>query len=124
MNNLRKLLALLLALSMVFALTACGGDGEAGRDRDDDDDERLEDREDKNEDSEEGTGDTTEPARWYPAENILMYDDYNWSDDTPLFGNEDYIRGDIVTITFLNTLADMPADAWDVSAAGNGKVMA
>lgn len=122
MEKLKKLLALLLALCMVLSLTACGEDEETGRDRDDDG--RLEDREDKDEASEEETEEVTEPARWYPAENVLMYDDYNWSDDTPLYGNADYIRGDIVTVTFLDTLADVPGDAWDVSAAGEGKVMA
>lgn len=41
----------------------------------------------------------------------------------PVFFSQ-YRRNDISSITFLDTLADMPSDAWDVSEAENGSVMA
>ena len=40
-----------------------------------------------------------------------------------VFGS-DYWRKQITSVTFLDTLADAPADAWDVSEAGDGKVLA
>ncbi len=40
------------------------------------------------------------------------------------FLNTGIRRGEIGSVTFLDTLADMPRDAEDVSAAGNGTVMA
>lgn len=45
----------------------------------------------------------------------------NWKDS--VFGSQ-YRREEIMTVTFLDTLDDMPGDAWDVSAYRNGKVMA
>ena len=41
----------------------------------------------------------------------------------PVFGSK-LQREQIETVTFLNTLRRVPASAWDVSAAGNGSVMA
>lgn len=41
----------------------------------------------------------------------------------PVFGSE-YQRQDIRSVTFEDTLEDIPVDAWDVSADGNGTVMA
>ena len=40
-----------------------------------------------------------------------------------VFGSQ-YRREQIASVTFLDTLADMPEDAWDVSEAGNRSVMA
>ena len=44
--------------------------------------------------------------------------------DSPVLGNEALKRRDIVSITFLPTLEGAPADAWDVSEAGDGHVLA
>lgn len=41
----------------------------------------------------------------------------------PVFGSR-YQRGQIHTVTFVDTLECAPKDAWDVSEAGNGTVMA
>lgn len=43
--------------------------------------------------------------------------------EDPVFGS-DYLRGQIESVTFLDTLNDAPEDAWDVSEAGSGAVMA
>ena len=43
--------------------------------------------------------------------------------DYPVFGSE-YQRSQIGSVTILDTLADLPEDAWDVSEAENGTVMA
>ena len=73
-----------------------------------------------------------DPNRW--QENILradLVDDGNGDGDIlseevrifPVFGSK-YRRNQISSVTILDTLNDMPADAWDVSEAGNGSVMA
>ena len=41
----------------------------------------------------------------------------------PVFGSG-YRREQIASVTFLDTLAEAPEDAWDVSEAGDGRVMA
>ncbi len=64
-------------------------------------------------------------------ENVLRSDevpDGFWPDESgayehPVFGSE-YQRKQIGTITFLDTLEDAPAEAWDVSESGDGSVMA
>ena len=43
--------------------------------------------------------------------------------DYPVFGSA-YQRSRIASVTILDTLDDLPEDAWDVSEAGNGTVMA
>lgn len=59
--------------------------------------------------------------------NVMMADEGACSS----FGNSSdnvlgssLMRGEISTITFLDSLSDMPSDAWDVSAERNGAVMA
>lgn len=71
---------------------------------------------------------TTEAAK--PAEmpwsaNVLRGDAVPISDshDSPVLGSE-YRRNQIKSITFLDTLANAPGDAWDVSESGDGKVLA
>ena len=54
---------------------------------------------------------------WIPESYFSNRSEYR------VFGS-DYRRQQIMSVTFLDTLADMPADAWDVSETGNGKVMA
>lgn len=49
------------------------------------------------------------------------------SDDSPdkwVLGKTGLARSSVSTVTFLNTLADRPQDAWDVSAQGDASVMA
>ena len=68
----------------------------------------------------------TESEPW--RNNVLrsdeMYEGYegDWT-AYPVFGS-DYRREQISSVTVLDTLADMPEDAWDVSETGNGTVMA
>ena len=60
-----------------------------------------------------------------PSGNILMSDDVPLDEtDAAVFGNEDLLRSEVGSVTFLDTMADMPEDAWDVSANGDGLVMA
>ena len=73
----------------------------------------------------------TEPPEW--IDNMLM--STTWEDLAtsgsgvrasmliPVFGSE-MKRGEIKTVTFLDTLQDMPQDSWDVSEYQNGSVMA
>ncbi len=60
-------------------------------------------------------------------ENILMADNEDVigeiDENSPVFGS-DIARKDIATVTFLDTLDNMPNNAWDVSQDKNEKVMA
>lgn len=44
--------------------------------------------------------------------------------DTYAFGSESIKKSDVATITFLDSLDEMPEDAWDVSQDSDGSVMA
>ena len=53
--------------------------------------------------------------------------DYVYADDssaTPFWGQEQYLRGDVKTLTFQSSLQNVPSSAWDVSEAGDGSVLA
>lgn len=71
---------------------------------------------------------TQEPAAIWDT-NTLRPDHISYRyapEDFPecsVFGSE-YRRQEISSVTFLDTLADMPRDAWDVSVVNNRKVMA
>ena len=61
-------------------------------------------------------------------DNILMEDSDGWAsyDERPfatVLGSE-ILRQDILSVTILDTLADAPADCWDVSQDQNGLVLA
>lgn len=82
---------------------------------------------------------TTTPESTAPSEpgweaNLLRADPvpyqsedkWDWLGEAkvyPVFGS-DYQRQQIASVTFLDTLADTPEDAWDVSESGDGRVMA
>lgn len=71
---------------------------------------------------------TYEPGKEPWRENILRSDTIEDIyaapvEEYPVFGSE-YLRRQIGTVTFLNTLKEAPADAWDVSEAGDGRVLA
>ena len=55
--------------------------------------------------------------------NVLRNNNGTFTYHPSVFGSE-YQRGQIKSVTFLDTLVDMPNDAWDVSEAKNGRVMA
>lgn len=78
----------------------------------------------------EGT-ENTEPPVW--TQNVLMSTNRedvhvsNYPDEVSMVAsvfNTDVKRGEIKTVTFLNTLKDMPSNSWDVSEYQNGSVMA
>ena len=82
---------------------------------------------------------TTTPESTAPSEpgweaNLLRADPvpyqsedkWDWDEEAvvfPVFGSE-YRREQIASVTFLDTLADAPENAWDVSESGDGRVMA
>lgn len=76
---------------------------------------------------------TYEPGKEPWRENILRSDEVPSQEDCivysedaaayPAFGTE-YRRDQMLSVTFLDTLADAPKNAWDVSEAGDGKVLA
>lgn len=68
---------------------------------------------------------TIDPDRILWADSILMSDvaDFNLAEDNTVLGS-DLTRKEIITITFLDSLDEMPDRCWDVSAEKNGKVMA
>ena len=58
-----------------------------------------------------------------PPLNDKGYVDIDQEKTHAVFGS-DYRREEIGSVQFLTTLADAPADAWDVSQAGDGSVLA
>ena len=77
---------------------------------------------------------TTEPAVSWETNYLKMDEEVKLVGDTmedhfvnagklKVFGS-DIMRNQIKSVTFLDTLADIPSSAWDVSAVGNGSVMA
>ncbi len=65
----------------------------------------------------------TEPPRPW-LENVMMSDHVEYPNPLYVLGNKNVSRAKLESVTFLDTLADMPEDAWDVSEAQNGSVMA
>lgn len=57
-------------------------------------------------------------------QNFLRYNGENDMFSANVIGTKDITKDKIKSITFLDTLADMPADAWDASESQNGSVMA
>ena len=49
---------------------------------------------------------------------------YSERGNTPFWGQERYVRNDVQTLSFRSSLAGMPGDAWDISGAQDGSVMA
>lgn len=76
---------------------------------------------------------TTELLEELWKQNILRSDEIplqsnntlslEFAQEYPVFGSQ-YRRNQILSVTFLDTLASAPGDAWDVSEAGDGRVLA
>ncbi len=64
----------------------------------------------------------TEP-RYYLMMSDICGDDVYSPDEHPVFGS-DITREEIYTVTFLNSLENAPASAWDISAAGDHSILA
>lgn len=100
------LIAAVCALMLV--LTACGSKGEMTQA------------------PMKATNASTETAKHWET-NVLrsdeIPDDSGIGMEYPVLGSE-YQRKSITSVTFLDTLANMPEDSWDVSEAENGTVMA
>ncbi|MBQ8910808.1 MAG: BspA family leucine-rich repeat surface protein [Oscillospiraceae bacterium] len=114
--TIKKLLTFLLACVLVFSITACGG----GDDPSTSEDKNKNDKTVLQEEPKETVPE--KPSRPYPN-NILM-DLSEGDQDDPAFGSKNLTRRDVTSVTFLDTLADMPGDAWDVSENQDGSVMA
>lgn len=116
---MKKVSALLLILCLVFAFASCGetpavATGEVGA--------PVGEITEAPETTEATTAAPVEPVKNYP-DNILMADRERTSTACVL-GNENVLRKNIATVTFLDTLESKPADAWDVSDEKNGSVWA
>lgn len=115
---MKKLSALLLILCLVCSFAACGETptittGELGAPVGEIPAAPI---------TTEATTTAPAPVKNYP-DNILMADRERTSTACVL-GNENVLRRDIATVTFLDTLGGKPADAWDVSDEKNGSVWA
>ena len=125
LKSWKNLLLWVLVLGLLFSLCACGKTTEPVGSLSSD--PAQTDARDPKPDTEpakepEETQAPIQVARPCP-DNILMAqtgDNYK----TPVFGNEAIYHEDVTSVTFLDTLAGMPADAWDVSLDQNGSVMA
>lgn len=70
--------------------------------------------------------DLAEEAAYDYTQNVLMQETDVGEDDEDkwVLGKEGLSRASVVSVHFLDTLKDMPDDAWDVSKEKNGNVMA
>lgn len=114
-KNMKKICLIAAVCCLMMVLTACSGGGQGKA--------PSAPAEAINPPSE-----TTAPAEQLHGSPVLcsdkISDDYDgYPSEYPVFGSG-YQRQQISSVTFLDTLSEMPADAWDVSEAGNGKVMA
>ena len=70
----------------------------------------------------------TEPAPTAPMEVYVMADTYysplDNNDDRPFWGQEQYTRGDVKTVTFQSSLRNAPSDAWDMSENKDSSILA
>lgn len=112
---MKRIIAVLLLLTLAMSFAACGG-GEEGIQQNNGAPDSV---------SKEEVTPTAppKPVRPYPN-NILMGVDKEANYETPAFGSETLKREDVTVVTFLDTLANMPADAWDASLNQDGSVMA
>lgn len=120
MNSIfsRNIAVFLLALSLLFAFTACSQAG-------------IDDHPDLGQSANPNvTGpfsDETIPtseARETDSKNIMRADALNAYSDAYVLGGNAITREAVTSVTFLDTLANMPDTAWDVSAAQDRSVMA
>ena len=106
MMKLRSILALVLCLALMAGCLA--GCGQSSPDLD----------------SDVGSIGTTAGTQSPQQQNVMRADAVNSYSDAYILGGNIITREEVLSITFLSTLADMSADAWDVSAAQDGTVMA
>lgn len=91
-------------------------------------DEQDRDRDEQDQERDEQDQEHAVPRSW--TDNVLMADSdtsYELGDKCSVLGNRYVLRYEIISVSFLNTLTDIPDDAsevWDVSADGSGSVMA
>ena len=98
---MKKLLAIFLVLTVLLCLASCGANTELGA----------------------SVGGSAKPSASNYPKNILMADRKDTS-TACVFENENYSRTEIASVSVLDTLANKPADAWDVSDEKNGTVWA
>ena len=77
---------------------------------------------------------TPQPTQTIPMETFVMAEpdsayDYGTHDSaelvkTPFWGQEQYTRGEVKTVTFRSSLTGAPSGAWDVSDAGDRSILA
>ena len=77
---------------------------------------------------------TPQPTQTVPMETFVMAEpdsiySYGLSDsseyaNTPFWGQEQYTRGEVKTVTFRSSLTGAPSGAWDVSDAGDRSILA
>ncbi len=104
---MKRLLKIILAGILSISLIGCASNSNETNDEVVDNTDTLEESEETEEDTQ-------------IIGNVLMADS---GYDKYVLGSE-YEREDIITITFLDSLDEMPSSAWDVSANKDGSVMA
>lgn len=102
----RSVLALgLCAVLMLGCIAGCGQDSP------------------KSDSDVETTGATDETQNAQP-QNVMRADGIDAYSDAYVLGGTAITRENVLSVTFLGTLEEIPADAWDVSAAQDSTVMA
>lgn len=108
---MKRFLALILAALMIFAVVSCDKKDETVKGIEND--AQVEEKENNKENKKE-------EKKNYP-DNILADP---WGQGSAVFNNRDVRDESIRTVTFLDTLENMPEDAWDASKALDKSVMA
>lgn len=75
-------------------------------------------------DSDVGNIATAAETQSTQPQNVMRADGVDAYSNAYVLGGTVITREKVLSVTFLGTLADMPADAWDVSAAQDSTVMA
>lgn len=112
---MKRILALVLATLMIFAVVSCDKKDETVKGIEKD--AQVEEKENNKENNKENK---KEQKKNYP-DNILA-DPFGQS--SAVFNNRNVSKEHIKTITFLDKLENVPADAWDASKDLDGSAMA
>ncbi len=123
---MKKVLVLLMAIFVALSLCSCDTEYTASTEdticTEDTADTTFNETNQVTE-TEKKTEEEQTPSRPIP-QNVLRYGGESEAFSTNVIGTTEITKDKIMSITFLDTLADMPADAWDASQDKNGSVMA
>lgn len=128
---MKKFTTFLMTMLLVIGLTACGADAvgsSAAFDKGDDKTETNKTSKDESlnnskDNSDSKVSDESDDGEHHCVKNELAFCGFT-TDEPYVLSNPEYVRKNVEKVVFLDSLASAPATAWDVSALGDGSVMA